>query len=216
MSELMIDIDDAMRAQQMKALWNKYGHWLVGTVAIVLLATIIGLVWHNRLNHRLTEQTNQLLTLLQDEAETPDTTQKLAQLHKDASFPLKSVVGLYRAQKLEQADNLKTAQEVYKEMVDQRRLSPMVRELASLHYVRLGILQGQKADQLLPVINPVADNGQAFRASAQELKGLLLRDSGKIAEANKIFTALSTNAEISATLRQRAKSLIQEEGPDVK
>lgn len=212
MSEMMIDVDDALRAQQMKALWDKYGRWIIGLVVIALLTVGIGTVWHNILNKKLTQQTNQLLTILQNEAEDKNTAKTLEKLHKQSDFPLKSVVGLYRAQKLEQGKDIKGAQKVYKEMTTQKRLPQMIRDLAIVHYVRLGIIQSQDAKKLLKVIDPVASKATAFQASAMELKGLLLRKSGKNDEANKVFATLSTNSEIPGTLRQRAKSLIREEG----
>ena len=212
MSELMIDVDDAVRAQQMKALWDKYGQWVVGIIVVAVLATGIGAVWHNVLNKQLTAQTNQLLTILQDEAENPDTAKTLAKLNKEANFPLKAVVGLYRAQKLEQGKDIKGAQKVYNDMISQKRLPEMMRDLARVHYVRLGIIQSQDAKKLLKTIDPVADKDTAFQASAMELKGLLLRQTGKNGEANKIFATMSTNSEIPGTLRQRAKSLIRDEG----
>lgn len=216
MSEMLIEVDDALRAQQLKALWDKFGRWVVGIIVVAILATAVGTVWHNVLNKQLTAQTNQLLTVLQDEAEKPDTLKTLAKLNKEADFPLKAVVGLYRAQKLEQSKDIKGAQKVYNDMISQKRLPEIVRDLARVHYVRLGIIQSQKADKLLKTIEPVAAKDTAFNSSALELKGLLLRQSGKNDEANKIFSTLSTNSQIPGTLRQRAKSLIREEGDNAK
>ena len=214
MSDFMIDVDDALRAQQLKALWDKYGRWIVGIVIITLLTVSVGSVWHHFLNKKLTEQSNALLTVLQDEAENPNTAKTLAKLNKEANFPLKSVIGLYEAQKLEQGKDLKGAQIVYKNMIDQKRLPSMIRELASVHFVRLGIIQSQDAKKLLKIITPIADSDTTFQASAMEMKGLLLRQTGKNEEANKVFATLSTNSEVPGTLRQRAKSLIREEGTD--
>ncbi len=212
MSDMLLEVDDAIRAQQMKALWDKYGQWLIGIVVGIVIATTVGVIWRNVLDSKLTAQTNELLVILQNEAEKSDTEKKLASLHEEASFPLKAVVDLYRAQKLEQAKDLKATQDAYKEMMTQRRLPQIVQNLARVHYVRLGIIQNQKPDALLEVINPVADKEAApFHSSAKEMKGLLLQQQGKHKEANAIFTALSSDSTIPGTMRQRAKALVSYE-----
>jgi hypothetical protein len=212
MSEILMEVDDAIRAQQMKALWDKYGQWIIGIVVGVVIATTVGVIWRNVLDSKLTAQTNELLAILQNEAEKSDTEKKLSALHDESNFPLKSVVDLYRAQKLEQAKDLKATQAAYKEMMTQRRLPEIIQNLARVHYVRLGILQDQKADELLDVIQPVASKDTApFHASALEMKGLLLQQQGKNKEANEIFTKLSTDSTIPGTMRQRAKALVSYE-----
>jgi hypothetical protein len=210
---MMLEIDDELRARQLKAFWDKYGQWLIGLVLIVIISTTVGVVWHNMLDQNLTKQTNELLLILQNETKQPDHTQDtaktLADLNKEADFPLKAVVGLYRAQKLEQGKDLKAAQDVYKDMMSQPRLSKIVQDLARVHYVRLGVVQQQDAKMLLATIEPlVKDDNAAFRSSALELKGLLLVQSGKQDEANKIFNQLSADDNAPNSLRQRAKSMI--------
>lgn len=211
MSELMIDVDDALRAQQLKALWDKYGYWVAGVVVAAVLAVGAGGLWYRHLDARLTDQTNRLLTILQEESGNPDTIKSLATLDKEAEFPLKSVTGLYHAQKLEQGKDLAAAQNVYHDMISRKRLPRMVRDLARVHYVRLGLVQSQPAEKLLAAIQPATETNATFRASAMELKGLLLRQLGKKDEANKIFAALSTDSEVAGTLRRRAASLIQQD-----
>jgi hypothetical protein len=210
---MMLEIDDELRARQLKAFWEKYGQWLIGLMLIVVIATAVGVIWHNVLNDALTKQTNELLLVLQNETKQPDHTQEtaktLADLNKEADFPLQAVVGLYRAQKLEQGKDLKAAQDVYKNMMSQPRLSKIVQDLARVHYVRLGVVQNQDAKDLLATIEPlVKDDNASFRSSALELKGLLLVQSGKQAEANKIFTQLTSDDNAPNGLRQRAKSMI--------
>lgn len=210
-NEMMIDIDDAVRAQQLKAVWDKYGQWVIGIVAIIIIATAVGVFWNNMLNKQLADQTSQLLTVLQNEADNTDTAKTLNALDKEANFPLKAVVSLYRAQKLEQGKDLKAAQDAYESMIGQKRLPVMIQNLARVHYARLGIIQKQDAKKLLTVLEPVANGTAAFNASAMELKGLLLVQEGKQDEANKIFNILASSSEVPGTLRQRAKSQIRYE-----
>jgi hypothetical protein len=206
---MMIEIDDELRAQQLKEFWGKYGQWLVGIVLIVVIATTVGVIWNNVLNNNLTKQTNGLLLVLQQETDHADMAKTLQDMNREADFPLKAVIGLYRAQKLEQAKDLKGAQDVYKDMMDQPRLSHIVQNLARVHYVRLGVILQQDAATLIKTLEAVTkDDNASFRPSALELQGVLLAQQGKHDEANKIFNQLSSDADAPASLRVRAKSMV--------
>lgn len=213
MSESLMEIDEAVRAQQMHALWSRYGQWLIGFAVVSVIATIIGVIWHRHVNAALEDQTGRLLTVLQNEAESPDTAKKLGDLAKKTDLPLQGVATLYQAQKLEQAKDLKGAQQLYGTMIEQRRLPEIIRNLSRVHFARIGLVIGDKPEALLPVLDPVAGNitgkkQTPFHYSALELKGILLVAQGKQDEANTIFTELSSNSDVPGTMRARAKGMV--------
>lgn len=209
MSDILLEIDEALRNQRIKQLWEQYGQWIVGVIVAVILATAIGAIWHAHVTKKLEEQTAELLTILQNEAESGDTLEKLAALEPQTRAPLNAVVSLYRGQKLEQGGDTVAAQNIYEAIVNNTKAEAITRDLARVHYVRLGLVNDDADfDKLLAVIDPVTKPRAAFKGTALELKGLILSKQGKTAQANELFTALSNDETVPTSLRNRAKTLI--------
>lgn len=210
MSDILLEVDDALRAQQLKALWDKYGQWLLGLMVAVVIATAIGVTWHHYTNKALSEQTAALLAILQDEAVKGDkTSAELAVLAKKADLPLRAVVALYHAQKLEQGGDLAAAQETYKKLAVAKSAPDIMRDLARVHYVRLGLAQTEpETDELLKMLKPVATKDGNFHASALEMKAMLLGMQGKTDEAAAIYARLVSDETAPPSIRARAKTMV--------
>lgn len=209
MTDMMLEVNDELRAQQIKALWAKYGQWAIGLFVATVLATALGSFWHNHKNRQLEGGTDQLLALLQTESK--DTAAALGKLQTTAHAPLKAVIALQRAQRLEQDAKAAEARTAYQQIADDRSAPDMLRDLARLHTVRLGLVAKDKPETLLAQLEPLTADKSAFRPSALEMKAILLQQQNKNTEANAILRDLSTDATAPATLRQRALTLISNE-----
>lgn len=216
MSDMLLEIDEALRAQQIKALWDKYGQWIITAAVAIVVATAVGTWWHAHTNTLLAKDTAELMTLLQNEAENDSTAEKLAAMGKTTHAPLNTLVSLYEAQKLEQANGLKAAQSAYQSIIKDGKAPAVMRDLARVHYVRLGLVLNDKPETLLPVIEPLAKSRTSFKGTALEMKGLLLIKQGKTQEANTLFEILSKDEAVPSTLRQRARSMIHYEAGNAK
>lgn len=217
MTDMMLEVDDELRSQQIKAMWAKYGQWAIGLFVITVFATAVGVFWHNHVNSALEADTDRLLTVLQqDSADSKKILADMGELQKTTRAPLNSLIAMQQAQRLEQEDNAKAAQDIYQKIIDSKNAPAILHDLATLHRVRLGLIAKDKPETLLPMLEPLLTEKSAFRPSALEMKALLLQQQNKHAEANAIFKALSTDASAPATLRQRAQTLVRYEEKNAK
>lgn len=208
MSDILLEIDEALRNQRIKALWDRYGQWFVGFAVATIIATAVGAFWHSHMTKTLAADTAELLTLLQNEAEDADTSAKLAELSPKTHAPLNAVADLYHAQKLEQSGDLKATQAMYGTIMKNTKATGIVRDLARVHYVRLGVVSGDEPKTLLPIIEPLTKSRSEFKGTALELKGMLLLKQDNTKAANEIFIALSKDETVPTSLRNRAKTFI--------
>lgn len=214
MSDILLEVDDELRSQQIRALWARYGQFLISLAVVAVIGTAAGVFWHGHKNQRLEEQTGRLVSVL-DHSGQPDL-KAMDKLRKDTLMPLQAVVVLQLAQRQEQANELKNAERTYLKLAHKQSAPPVVREFASLNAARLGLVQGQKGNGLLREVEPLTQKNAPFRGSALELKGLILYQQGKTKQANEIFHALADDADVPNTIRQRAPSFIQDEPANAK
>lgn len=215
MSEFLLEVNDALRAKQIEAMWQKYGQAVIGVVVAAVIATSIGVAWNSHMNKVLAEDTDKFLSIMENKDEKA-LAENLATLSKSAHQPLKGLIDFILAQKQEESNDLKAAAKSYLNIANQSQLPEATRSLARLNYVRLGIVTGENPKSLMTAIEPLVKEKNGFHASALELKGLLLQEKGKIEEANAIFEGLASNSNVPGTLRQRAKALIQHEAQNAK
>jgi hypothetical protein len=208
MSDIMLEVDDEIRSQQLKAMWARYGQWIIGLFVATVLATAIGVLWFNYINDKLEKDTDRLLNVLQQEdPSSKETMAALSELQKKATAPLRTIVAMQNAQRLEQAGDIKATSDTYQSIIDDRKAPKVYRQLATVHRVRLGLIEKEDASKLIGMIDPLTAEGANFRPSAMELKGVLLQQQGKKAEANAVFQALSTDVTAPNTLRLRAQTM---------
>ena len=209
MSDIMLEVDDEMRSQQLKAMWARYGQWIIGLFVVTVLATAIGVAWFNYINGKLEKDTDRLLNVLQQEdPQSKETLASLAELQKKATAPLRTIAAMQNAQRLEQAGDIKATTNVYQSIMDDKKAPKPYSQLATVHRVRLGLVLKEDASKLMSLIDPLTAEGSNFRASAQELKAVLLVQQGKQQEANKVLEQLSTDVTAPNTLRLRAQTMM--------
>ena len=208
MSDILLEVDDELKAQQIKALWQKYGQTVIGLAVAILIGTTVGVFWHGHQTARLQDQTTQLFAVLQGGDGKNANLEELYTLEKQTDAPLKGLVQLQTAQKQENANDLKGAEKTYDDLANEKSANAIVRDLAIVHRVRLGLVQKEKTDGLLNMIEPLTKDDRPFRGSALELKGLLLKDANKTKEANAVFQQLTDDTKVHVTIIQRAHNFI--------
>ena len=205
---LLMEVDDDLRKQQISAFWKKYGQWISGFAVAALIAVSAGTFYINYMDNKLTEQTANMLVLLEKPSDDTTIPSELADLAKTSPTPLKAVIQLQQAERLEQDKKLDEARNAYESVAAERRAPVILKQLATLHAVRLGLVTKQDTKKLLTMINPLTGDKSGFRGSALELQGMLYLQLGEKEKANTLFTKLSTDSTIPATLRQRALTFI--------
>ncbi len=211
MSDLMLEVDDELRSQQLKAFWTKYGQWIIGVITVTILATAIGTFWHNHLNTKLANKTDQVMAVLTDQPLSA-TDQYKAMTDQSRDTPnaaLGSLMELQKAQLSEQSKNLDQAAKEYESVMTASGTSHTVQDLARLNRVRVGLLRKEPSADLLKTLEPLLNDKSAFRYSAKEFQALILQSENKHDEANKILEVLSNDAGAPASLRDRAKLLMK-------
>lgn len=208
MSDLLRDVDDAMRVEKMQALWNEHKVALVTGIVALILGTSAHTAWNAWHASQKRQDTSALLSAL----EMPKPLPALEQLASEKGNAARGITAMTAAANAMTAKNYDAALDIYAQLISDRSAPAIFRDLAIVQSVNLRLDQNDKvtAPELLKEIEPVAGNekspwygqGLMARAIVKAHKGKDVK--GAIADLEKI----SATESLPSSLRERAQALI--------
>ena len=202
------EVDDAVRQDDLKLWWKRWGTWVVaGAVLVVVVVT--GLVgWRQYDASRRAEAStaySQALAKIDS-----DRAAALAELKKQADSapePYRSLAALVAAQLLDKPDDQVAALQAVA-----ARLPP---ELSDLALVIAGYrsFDGGKFDAVQGQLGALAQSDRPFHASVIELQALAAMRKGDLARARELWNSLVKDTGAPQGVQQRAQAMLALHGP---
>lgn len=207
MSEIFREVDEALREDRAKLLWQKYGNMAISIATAVVLATAGYVFWKDYAEGRDQALTDTLLAALEDSESDPTAAiDALAALADDASDRQGVIARLHEAALRAETGDADGAVDVYRQLADDGSVQDAWRNLARLLAV-LHSLDTGDPDQLADELRPLTAEDSPWRYSARELTGLLALRQGDMAEARQIFDLLAVDPLAPSGIRTRAEEL---------
>ncbi len=207
MSDILKEVDDALRRERMEKMWKEYGHFVLGFILFVILATAVYSGWSAWNESVQSKQTEQLMALLEDPKfpanVNPD------ELHMRA--PLRGIALMNAAGAYAQQNKNTEALKLFKAAADDHAIPPDLRQLAILMQARLLSADAASQENLVELLKPVMnDRKSAWQPYA------LLEAAAFAAERNKDYTAsreylkeVLETKELPQSIYGKARSLDQ-------
>lgn len=207
MSEIFREVDEALREDRAKLLWQKYGNMAISIATAIVLATAGYVFWKDYAEGRDQALTDTLLAALEDSESDPTAAiDALAALADDASDRQGVIARLHEAALRAETGDADGAVDVYRQLADDGSVQDAWRNLARLLAV-LHSLDTGDPDQLADELRPLTAEDSPWRYSARELTGLLALRQGDMAEARQIFDLLAVDPLAPSGIRTRAEEL---------
>jgi hypothetical protein len=201
------EVDEAVRQDRAKLLWQRYGR-LALAVALIIIGGTAGYVWWQDYRAGQQQQATAALAaaLSRGDSSAIEAADSLETVANTAQGDIAMLARLYEAALLIDADDREAAVTIYRQVAEDAGTPPLWRDYAQLMSVLHQVDRGEPADlqaRLAPLTGP--DN--PWRFTARELSGLLAVRQGDDARAAEIFAALADSTEAPAGVRQRARDL---------
>lgn len=202
------EIDDAVRQDDLKLWWKRWGSWVVAAavLVVVVVAALVG--WRQYDASRRGEASaaySQALAKIET-----DRAAALAELNKQADSapePYRSLAALAAAQLLDKPEDQIAALQAVA-----TRLPP---ELSDLAVVIAGYrsVDSGKLDGLLGQLGALAQPDRPFHASVIELQALAAARKGDLKQARDLWTSLVKDSAAPQGVQQRAQAMLALHGP---
>jgi hypothetical protein len=207
-SDIFHEVDEEVRREQLKKLWDRYGNYVVAA-AVLLVAAVAawrGYMWWEAKKAAETGAAFEAAVTLAESGKRGEAEAAFADIVAHGTSGYRPLARMREAAELAQNDT-KTAIAAYDQIAADNSVGPVLQDLASLRAGALLIDAGsyQEAQRRL---EPLAANDRTFRHTAREFLVLAAWRAGDGAAAKRWFDLIMTDAQTPAATRSRVEMLM--------
>ena len=202
------EVDDAVRQDDMKLWWKRWGTWVVaGAVAVVVAVT--GMVGYRQYDtaRRATASAAYSAALAKIGQDNAAARAELNKQAESAPAPYNSLAALAAAQLLDKPEEQVAALEAVS-----AKLPPELSDLALVIAGFRGADTG-KFETVVARLDPLAMPDRPFHASVTELQALAAARKSDLKRARELWTAIVKDPASPQGAQQRAQAMLTYYGP---
>ena len=204
------EVDEAVRQERYKKLWDQYGVYALGLAALIVagVAAYKGWAyWQERQAQAAGAKFSEALTML-DGADSTKAKDVLALLAEEGPPGYRVLARFQRAAAEAKAGDIDKAVADYDALASDSSVDEILRGHATLQAAALRL---DKADyaEMERRLKDLAEGNSAWRFSARELLGLSAYRLNDMREAEKQFSALVGDQGTPPNLRERADMMLR-------
>jgi len=207
-SDIFHEVDEEVRREQLKKLWERYGHYAVAA-AILLVAAVAawrGYEWWEAKKAAESGAAFEAATTLAEAGKRTEAEAAFAKVAADGTTGYRHLARLREAAELAQTDP-KAAIAAYDKIAADGAVGPVLQDLAALRAGGLLIDAGSLAEAQRK-LEPLAAAERAFRYTARELLVLAAWRAGDSAAVKRWSDMILTDAQTPASTRSRVEMLM--------
>jgi hypothetical protein len=206
-SELFDEVDEDLRRDQLKRLWDRYSIFIIAG-AILIIASVGGWRGYQYLEAKKATEAGAAFSAAADLAEQNKHAEAEAaflKLATTAPSGYRALAKLRAAAELSLRDPL-AATKLYDEVAADRSVPASDRDLATVRAASLQLETASYTD-LLQRLEPATKPTATYRHTARELLALSAWRSNNVAATRQWLELINTDAETPTSLRNRAEVL---------
>ena len=215
MSDIFTEVDEEVRREQLKKLWERYGNYIVAAAILVVAAVAAWRAYDYWETRRAAEAgaAYDAAAQLADEGKHNEAEAAFAKLATDGTTGYRLLARLREAAEIAERDP-KAAVAAYDKIAGETSGQPLVSELAAIRSAFL-LVDTAKLDEMTQRLEPLAQPSGAFRHTARELLALSAWRNGDTAAMRRWTDAAKNDPEAPSGVRSRMDvlaSLLPEAG----
>jgi hypothetical protein len=206
-SDIFQEVDEEVRRDQLKKLWDRYGNYLVALCVLV----VVGVAAWRGYDYWQTRQSEaagaafEAAVTLGGEGKHKEASEAFAKIATTGTAGYRVLARMREAAELAPTDS-KAAVKAYDDIAADRSVGEVFQDLAA---VRAGLLLVDTTPyaDLQGRLEPQAGDGRAFRHTAREVLALAAWKAGNAADAKRWSDAITADPTSPAALRSRVEVL---------
>ena len=212
---LLREVDDAVRTDQYRHVWENYGAYIIGAVVIGLGVFAAILIFTGQSEGDREKESETLVTAL-DQLEAGNVKvadEQLAPLAEDGEGGAQAQAQMLRAGIAQEEGRTKEAITLFEAVAANGDAPQSVRDLAELRAVIAGY-DTLKPSEVIRRVTPLAQEDAPFYGSAAEVLAMAHLEAGDEKKAGALFARIAENDDVPETIRGRARQMASVLGVD--
>ena len=208
-SDFIREVDEEMRRDQLKKLWDRFGIYIIGA-AVLIVAVTAGYrgwqAWQESQSRAAGDKYTAAINLALEDKHEEAATALLA-LTADTTGGYPVLARMRAATETAAAGDVSGAVTAFESIANDSSVDQLYRDLAT---IRAGYLSVDDAplDEIAKKVEPLAAAGGTWRHSAREIMGLATWKAEDYGAAEKWFDRIANDTEAPATVKSRARMLL--------
>jgi len=202
-SDIFTEVDEEVRREQLKKLWERYGNYVVAAVFLVVAAVAAWRgydYWETR-KAAETGAAYDAAARLAEEGKHDEAEAAFAKIVADGTAGYRVLARLREAAEIAERDP-KAGVEAYDKIAGEMTGQPLISELAAIRAAFL-LVDTAKFDEMTRRLEPLAQPGGTFRHTARELLALSAWRNGDTAAMRRWTEAARNDPEAPSGVRSR-------------
>jgi hypothetical protein len=207
-SDIFQEVDEEVRREQLKKLWERYGHYAVAAAVLVVAAVggWRGYSWWEAKKAAESGAAFEAAITLADAGKHAEAEAAFGKIVADGTTGYRNLARVREAAELAQTD-AKAALAAYDKIASDRSLSPVLQDLASLRAGAI-LLDTGAFEEARVRLEPLTANDRTFRHTARELLVLAAWRAGDTTGAKRWIDMIMTDLQTPPATRSRVEMLV--------
>ncbi|MVA98735.1 tetratricopeptide repeat protein [Nitratireductor sp. CAU 1489] len=204
------EVSEELRQDQAKALWDRYGPFILGVAVLVVLATagVVGWnYWTQTQASRSGDAFSEALNFA-SEGQDDEALAALEKLEQDGYGAYPVLARLRAATVMAEKGDYDGAVAAFDAVAGDGSVPGSIRDMARLRAALLLVDHGGY-DEVSARVEPLTADTNALRHSAREALGLAAWKEGKPTDALKLFDQIAEDTAAPRNAQERAKLLVE-------
>ncbi|HMN85610.1 MAG TPA: tetratricopeptide repeat protein [Bauldia sp.] len=209
MSDIFREVDEDLRREQYKKLWDRFGSYVIGLAILIVVATAGYRGWEYWQNQKAETSGDAFVAALRlaDEGKHPEALAALDALVADGNGGYPALAAFRAAGEKQAAGDATGAVAAYEAIAARRDAPILVGDLARLRAAMI-LADTASLEELDKRIGDLASTGNPWRHSARELLGLAAWRVGDATTSRKYFDEIMADQEAPQSVRSRAQFML--------
>lgn len=216
MSDIFQEVDEEVRREQLKKLWQRYGNYVVALLVVIVAGVGVwrGYSYWEAKKAAESGAAFEAATTLADAGKHTEAEAAFAKVAVDGTSGYRDLARIRAAAELAQTD-AKAAVGEYEKIAADSRVGPDLQDLAAVRAGALLIDAGTFAEARVR-LEPVAGNDRPFRHTARELLVLAATRTNDTALAKRWLDLMMSDPQTPPGTRSRVEILAALSMPETK
>jgi hypothetical protein len=209
MTDIFREVDEDLRHEQYKRLWDRFGPYVIGLAVLIVALTAGWRLWEYWQLRSAQATGDRFVAALElaDKGKHDEAIAALDQIAADGSGRYPVLADFRVASEKADAGDLKGAVAAFDALAASSSTPDMIKPIARLRAALLLVDTASLAD-LEARIGDLAKTGEPWRHSAREILGLAAWRAGDLDTARKYYEEITADQEKPADLETRAQFML--------